>query len=346
MKMKKMRLALIGFGNVGREFCRILLSKQKEWEKAVGWAFPVTAIVTSSKGALFNSEGINLQRALLDIETSSCFGNSNLELSNISSMDATRLNCVDLVIEITTLNIKNGQPAADHVAAALQAGKHVITANKGPVAFYYRKLQDLADKQNRFFLFEGTVMDCAPVFNLVRETLPGCNITSFRGILNSTTNYILCEMEKGLSFKEALLTAQKMGWVEADPSMDIEGWDAAAKTSALLNVFCNAGITPQEIERTGISLISKQMIEEARIEGKVMKLVCEGGTDKKGKLYGRVVPTAINMTDSLAKTKGTTSTLQLLTDLAGKITITIEDPKIGETAYALVSDLLTICKNS
>ncbi len=344
--MKKMRLALIGFGHVGREFCRILLEKQQEWEKVFGWAFPVTAIVTFSRGALLNPEGIDLQQALLDIETTGCFDSSNLDLGRISGMDAARLDCVDIVIEITTINIKNGLPAADHVKAALLAGKHVITANKGPVAFYYRSLQDLADKQNRYFLFEGAVMDCAPVFNLVRETLPGCRVKSFRGILNSTTNYILCEMENGLSFDEALLTAQKMGWAEADPSMDIDGWDAAAKTSALLNVFNDAAITPIEIERTGISLITKDDLEAAHREGKVIKLICEGGTGANGKIYGRVAPTAINQTDSLAGTGGTTSTLKLLTDLAGTITITIEDPKIGETAYALASDLLTVCKNS
>lgn len=344
--MKKIRLALIGFGNVGKEFCQILIDKQQEWEEFFGCSFPVTAIVTFSRGALLNPEGIDLQQALLDIETTGCFDNSNLDLSRINGMDAVQLECVDLVIEITTLNIKNGLPAADHVKAALLAGKHVITANKGPVAFHYRNLQDLAEKQKRFFLFEGSVMDCAPVFNLVRETLPGCRVKSFRGILNSTTNYILCEMENGLSFEEALLTAQKMGWAEADPTMDIEGWDAAAKTSALLNVFSDAGITPHEVERTGISLISEVDIEAARREGKVIKLVCEGGIATNGKIYGRVTPTAIDLTDSLAGTGGTTSTLQLMTDLAGIITITIEDPKIGETAYALVSDLLTVCKKT
>jgi homoserine dehydrogenase len=342
--MKKMRLALIGFGHVGREFCRILLAKQTEWEKIFGWTFPVTAIVTSSRGALFNPDGIDLQRALSDIDSTGRFSTGNLDLKRLSGTDAARLDCVDLVIEITTLNIKSGQPAAEHITVALQAGKHVITANKGPVAFCYRRLQELADRHNRFFLFEGAVMDCAPVFNLVRETLPGCQVKSFRGILNSTTNYILCEMEKGLSFDEALLTAQKMGWAEADPAMDIDGWDAAAKTAALLNVLCNAGITPQDVDRTGISLISEQEIETARTGGEVIKLVCEGGTCENGVAYGRVAPTALDLNDSLAGIGGTTSTLQLKTDLAGTITITIEDPKIGETAYAVISDLLTVCK--
>ncbi len=342
--MKEIRLALIGFGSVGREFCRIISERGSEWEEKFGCSFPVTVITTASRGSLMNPEGIDINRALEEINSYGRFGHDNPELSDITSMEAAALDSNDVVIEISTLNIESGQPATDHITAALKTGKHVITANKGPVAFHYRKLQKLAREENRHFLFEGVVMDCAPVFNLARETLPGCKIKGFRGILNSTTNYILCSMAKGMTFEKALQTAQEGGWVEADPSMDIDGWDAAAKTAALINVLMDGDITPPLIERAGISGISTEMIKANKKDGKVIKLICEGYLDDRGSARGRVSPTALTEEDRMARIEGTTSLLELNTDLAGKLSITIDDPKIGQTAYALISDLLTICR--
>ncbi|MFU8794117.1 MAG: homoserine dehydrogenase [Dethiobacteria bacterium] len=342
--MNKIRLALIGFGSVGREFCRIIRERGSEWEDKFGCSFPITAITTASRGSLINPEGIDISRALEEITSYGRFREENPDRSDITSMEAAALDSNDVVVEISTLNIESGRPAADHISTALKAGKHVITANKGPVAFYYRELVELTRKADRRFLFEGVVMDGAPVFNLVRETLPGCTIKGFRGILNSTTNFILCSMEKGMTFEEALRNAQEMGWAEADPSMDIEGWDAAAKTAVLINVLMDGNLTPSRITRTGISGINSDQIRTAKRNNKVIKLICEGYLNKNGEVMGKVAPVALPESDRMAGIEGTSSLLELTTDLAGKVSIIIDDPKIGETAYALISDLLTICR--
>jgi homoserine dehydrogenase len=344
IKMPDLNLALIGFGNVGQEFCRILIERGRELLELYGFKCNVVAVNTRSKGSLLNKAGVDLNRALTNIKDKGRFLPDNPDFNPVTTAEIITRKDVDLIVEITTLNIENGQPAADHIAGALKNGKNVITANKGPIAFHYHDLKQLAEKEKRCFLFEGAVMDCAPVFNLVRETLPGCRITGFRGILNSTTNYILTEMAGGINFSTALQKAQELGFAEADPALDIEGWDAAAKVAALINVLLDAKITPPEIDRTGIGQITERDLEQARADNRVIRLLCEGYREGSS-IHGKVAPAAIPFTDPLAHIEGTASTLTLNTDLAGKITIGIDDPQIRQTAYALLSDLLTIAKN-
>ena len=159
----------------------------------------------------------------------------------------------DLVMESTWLNPQTGQPATDYVRAALNAGRHVVTANKGPVAFAYRELTALAQTKDRGFFFESTVMDGAPVLSIAREGLLATTVHRIRGILNSTTNYILTRMEAGASFDEAVRGAQQIGIAEADPTTDVEGWDAAVKIVVLANVLMGADLRPADVDRKGIT---------------------------------------------------------------------------------------------
>jgi homoserine dehydrogenase len=336
-------LGLIGFGNVGQELAHILIERANDWAKNYACVFKVTAISARSKGSLISRKGVDLKRALADIAETGVFKRNNPEFAPLNPLELTRLNCVDVVIEISTLNISSGQPASDHLICALQNGKDVITANKGPIAFNYHELKLLASEANRSLLFEGTVMDGTPVFNLIRDNLPGCRIASFKGILNSTTNYILTEMASGIKYAAALEEAKKLGFVETDSSLDLDGWDAAAKVAALMNVIFDARITPHEIERTGIANIKAADLRNAEREGKTIRLVCEGYKDENS-CRGQVAPVAIPLDDPLAMIKGTSSALTLVTDLAGVLTIESHNPQIRQTAYALISDLLTVVK--
>lgn len=341
--MKKLKLALIGFGNVGKEFVRILLEKKDEWSCEFDYEFLVTAISTRSRGCLVDPMGIDLNRALNEIESQGKFSKCNPAYSNLSTMEIIEADFTDIVVEITTLNIDTGQPAIDHIRSALNYKKHVITTNKGPIAHAYEELKLLAEMKKRHFMFEGTVMDGAPVFNLVRETLIGCDISAIEGIFNGTTNFILSEMDRGQSFDSALKTAQSQGWVEANPSMDIDGWDAVAKVTSLMNVLMGANITPQDIECIGISHITAEDLVNARKEGKTIKLLCQG-YKKEDKFIGKVAPALIPLDHPLAQVRGTTTTVTFKTDFAGDITVEIKDPKIRQTAYAVIIDLLTIAK--
>jgi homoserine dehydrogenase len=333
---KEIRIAMLGFGNAGKSFFRLLESKKDELRRLYGTEVKVVAITTGSHGSWENPDGIEFSQ----IGDSPQFASPQF----VKSMDVVLEAEYDVLIELTPLAIFSGQPAIDHIRGALSRGKHVITANKGPIAWAYESLRKLAEEQGVFFLHETTVMDGTPVYNLVQDTLPLCQVTEVKGILNSTTNYVLEELAKGKPYEEVIREGQKRGFVEADPAMDIEGWDAAAKTAALLNVLMRANITPDQIERKGIGEITYETIKEAEGRGKVLKLLCRG-TIENGKVVGRVWPEEIDQTDLLASIKGTSSILSITTDLMGTLSIIEQDPEIEQTAYGIFSDLIRIIRS-
>src|SRR6202035_214344 len=179
----------------------------------------------------------------------------------------------DVLFEATSLNLENAQPAVDHIRAALHHGAYAITANKGPVVQAYRELRDLAAARGKRFLFESTVMDGVPIFSFF-DQLPAIRLQGFHGILNSTTNVILSEMENGLSFDESLKEAQSLGIAETDATHDIDGWDAAVKTAALITVLMDVPVRLEDIHREGIRELTTQALRNARRDGWPFKLVC------------------------------------------------------------------------
>lgn len=339
--MRELKIAMLGFGNAGRAFARILIEKQEEIKKNYNCSVKVVAIATGSRGSLVNEAGINLAKALKDIETISRFDGESVDFSNLVSMEIADEVDYDVLMELTPLAIFSGQPAIDHIKAALNRKKHAITANKGPIAWAYEELRRLAKEQGVKFYYETTVMDGTPVFNLVDETLPMCRVTEVNGILNSTTNFILEELAKGKDYDDVIKEGKNRGFVEADPSMDVEGWDAAAKTAALLNVLMRADITPFEIDRKGIQDITAEQIRDAEARGKVIKLLCSG-TIENGTINGRVAPVEIDKTELLATITGTSSVVAITTDLMGTVSVVEHDPEIEQTGYGVFSDLIRV----
>jgi homoserine dehydrogenase len=246
------------------------------------------------------------------------------------------------MVETTTLDIRAGQPATDHVRAALEAGCHVITANKGPVAFACRELRERAERAGLSFLFEGAVMDGIPVFNLVRETLPAIEVLGFRGVVNSTTNHIITALEGGEDFDVALARMRADGIAEADSSLDVDGWDAAAKTSALANVLMDAGITPHDVERSGIGPDTGARARGALRRGRRLKLVASADRVPPGVVRAAVRLAELAPDDALGGLRGMANGLVLRTDLLGEVAICQLEGSLTATAYALLSDLVTI----
>jgi homoserine dehydrogenase len=221
---------------------------------------------------------------------------------------------------------------------------HAITANKGPVVHAYRPLSDLAREKGRKFYFESTVMDGAPIFSLYRETLPAARLSTFRGILNSTTNLILARMESGESFDEAVAYAQNIGIAETDPSGDIDGWDAAVKVAALVTVLMEVPFKPQQVDRQGIRGITPQDIESARKEGKRWKLVCSATRHQSG-IEAKVAPEMVPADSLLFGVNGTTSIVQFVTDVLGVLSVIETDPGPHTTAYGLFADFINAVKS-
>ena len=339
--MKTVRLALLGFGNAGQAFARLLNEKQEELISTLGTRVLVSAIATHRKGTILadGPEGLDLASLLQELEQRGRFPRDE----GMTALQVAQEGDYDILVELTPLDIFSGEPAISHIKAGLNRGKSVITANKGPVAWAYRELKSLAAEKGALFLCETTVMDGSPVFNLVRETLPFCRVKEISGILNTTTNFILEEMEAGQSFEEALEEGRRRGFVEADPSADLEGWDAAAKVTALMNVLMDAGITPLQIDRQGIGGITEEQLKDAASRGKSIKLLCRGWMED-GVPHGKVGPEEVDRKSLMAVIDGTSSVVSIETDLMGKLSVLEHNPEIEQTAFGIFSDLIHLLK--
>lgn len=339
--MKDLKLALLGFGNAGRAFAKMLTDKMPEIRQRYGRGVLVTAVSTGSRGAVINEDGIDLRKAWTDIEETGAFAADTPGLCSLDSLQVIAQADCDAVVEMTPLNIFTGQPAISHIKSAFEKGCHVVSANKGPIAWAFDELKAMAEEKGLCFFYETTVMDGTPVFNLTEHTLKFCKVTEVSGILNSTTNYILEEMALGKEYDAILEAGKKLGFIEADPAMDIEGYDAAAKVTALLNVLMHAGITPEDVDRTGIEHITVADIEEAADRGKVIKLLCRG-TLEGGKVKASVKPVEVDRGDMLASIDSTTSVVSITTDLMGKLSVIEHAPEIEQTAYGVFGDIVRV----
>ena len=250
----------------------------------------------------------------------------------------------EMVVEITTLDPATGEPAISHIRAAFARTLHVVTANKGPIAHAYAALKEEARIAGVEFRFESVVMDGAPVFNLVRNNLPGCKILGFTGVVNSTTNVVIQALENGRTLAEGIEEAQRIGIAEADASYDIDGWDAAAKTAALANVLMNANVTPLDVNRRGIGRLTPEKITELKTQGKKVRLVARARL-VKDEVKLRVRAEVLDDTDILASVRGTSNILVLETDLMGKVGTVELSPGVEQTAYGIFSDIVDIAKH-
>jgi homoserine dehydrogenase len=340
--MTHSRLALLGFGNVGRAFARLLLRKESELKDKYDLTFRLTGIATGKHGSAVDPDGLDLEKALALVER----GQSLSPLTKISVTDPlefVRSVPADVLFENTPVNVATGQPAIDHLRTALERGMHAITANKGPVVHAYRELTALAQMKGRKFYFESTVMDGAPIFSLFRSSLPAAELTSFQGILNSTTNLILGRMEAGGSFQEAVQYCQEIGLAETDPSGDVDGWDASIKVAALVTVLMDVPFKPQQVDRTGIRGITAEMVAVAKAQGKRWKLLCSA--EKVGNtVKGRVAPELVSPSSPLYSVDGSSSIVEFHTDMLSSLAIVEGNPGPETTAYGLLTDFINAVK--
>jgi homoserine dehydrogenase len=279
--------------------------------------------------------------ALLDLNSDSLPDNLRSHLSAPHACDVRAwLSAAkaDVLFEATSLNVADGQPAVDHIRAALDHGAHAITANKGPIVYAHRELRDLAAARGKRFLFESTVMDGVPIFSLFDE-MPAIHLQGFHGILNSTTNVILGEMEQGLSFDEALKKAQALGVAETDATHDIDGWDAAVKTAALITVLMDVPIRLDQIARDGIRDLTPQALRTAKRDGWAFKLVCRARRTGSG-VEASVGPEKVQSTQPMARIDGTSSYVYFETDIFPGLAVTEENPGLYATAYGLLADFV------
>ncbi len=343
-------LALIGFGNVARALARLLLRKQDLLKSQYDVTFSFTGVATGRHGFAVNPDGLDIEEALRLVES----GKSISSLSTFQiddSLSVIKRSQADVMFENSPVNTQTGQPALDHIRAALELGTHAITANKGPVVHGYRELTALAKSKGKAFGFESTVLGGSPVFSVFRETFPLAELSSFTGILNATTNMILSRMENGEAYEDAVKYCQSIGLAETDPTNDVDGWDAAIKVAALVTVLMDASrpFTPQQVNPTGIRDITPEMIAQARAEGKRYKLVCS--VEKTGdQIQARVAPELVDASSPLYGMMNSSTGVTFRTDVLPDYSITVSEREgmAGgpiETAYGLFADFVNTARS-
>jgi homoserine dehydrogenase len=330
-----LRLIIVGFGVVGQSFAKLILSRAADLYNTYGVNPRVVACV-DKKGAVVCPSGIDLQK-LLDIKKIKgtvvdyrSEGSKSLDYDIVEQTDS------DVLLELTSTNLQDGEPGISNIISAMRSGKHVITANKGPLALAFPSLLELANYNDVMLRFSGTVGGGTPILEFAKRCLKGDRILSFKGILNGTTNYILTRMEEGLSFENALRDAKEKGIAEANPELDIDGYDAAAKVSIIANWVMGMKKTIHDVESTGIAGVTLERVGEARKRNNSLKLV--GMTENKKLIVG---PVEVSKLDPIC-VNGTLNAVTFSSEHSGQQTIIGRGAGGMETASAVLRDLIEI----
>jgi homoserine dehydrogenase len=313
---------------------RLLIAKETEMRRRYDVRWRLTGVATRRAGWVADPDGLN-PIALLNGHWPAPRSSSPLPQNVAEWLEQSR---ADVFFETSSLDRHSGQPAIDHIQAALSHGAHVISANKGPVVHAYEALTALAREHGKKFLCESTVMDGVPIFSMFPTGLPATELRGFSGVLNSTTNVVLTEVEKGLSFEDAIRRAQALGIAETDPSNDLDGWDSAVKVAALTIVLMGIPVKLEQVQRTGIRELSTEKIRSVRDAGMRYKLVCRA--ERRGRSVDCMVrPELLLASDPLANLEGTSSAIHFDLDVFG-LSMVEHNPGIDATAYGLLADFL------
>jgi homoserine dehydrogenase len=329
-------LCFIGFGNVGQGLASILVRKERELAERWGFRFRTIAVVTRTRGAAVSDEGLSLAALLHRAQQGEPIG-----AERISPIEAALLPGTDFVLDVTPTNLVTGEPGLSLTRAALEAGRSVVGSNKGPVSLALAELKELARARSAHYRFEGAVMSGTPSLNLALESLAGCDVREVQGIVNGTTNYILTRMEEGADYDDALREAQRMGYAEADPAGDVDGWDAAVKAQILAAAVLGSPLPLAAVKRTGIAALTRADVEAAAARGARIKLLAKV-VRTSGGVAASVAPVEIPLSHPLAGVRGATNALTFTTDTLRDVTIIGPGAGREETGQALLSDMLAI----
>ena len=334
--MKRVGLALVGLGNVGRRFIRLLNERDDMLREKYGLAFSVHCVVDSS-GVAVSDDGFDLARLL---EHKVC----GLKLRELREFDegltlAVALDSVqcDILLEASPVDLNTGDPGLSNCRAGLEHGLHLVLANKAPLALAQAELDRLAADTDVGILYSATFCGGLPVLNIVRRDMVCGKILGFRGIFNSTTNFILEEMLKGRSYAEALNETQERGIAEADPSIDVGGWDTATKLVIAANSIVDTMITLADVSVSGIEDVQPDWLEQCRREGSVLKLVATAERiDAEWRF--QVEPRPVPIASFLGSCSGWEMAIEIQSDIYGKSFHKLWEREPVPTAASMLRD--------
>jgi homoserine dehydrogenase len=337
MQHRTLRLCLVGFGKVGRAFAALILSEHDRLQSEVGLDLVVTGLCTARFGSVADPLGVDLRRALEHANAESPQGPFEESTTFVSTCPA------DIVVETTPLEPFTGALGIAIIRAALTAGRSVASANKGPVAHGLRELRELAGRHGVQYRYESAVADGMPVFSLIERTLPGSSVTAVTGLLNSTSGVVLDALSQGCSFSEAIRRAQALGIVEDDLQYDLDGWDAAVKLCALSAALWDQPIHVEGVERTAISEDLSVTAIDTRARGnRLVSLASLQSTPSDHVVGATVEISEIGPESVFYPLTGTSLGVRFESRLLQPITISCSDPRLPDTAYGLLADVLHI----
>ena len=339
MPTRKLRIGLVGFGKVGRAFGELLIREHDRLKSEVGLDLVVTGICTKRFGSVTDPSGVELGRALEAASDQVRQGPFEESTEFASRCPA------DIVVETTPLEPFTGAIGTAIIRAALNAGRSVVSANKGPVAHHLRELRQLADQHAVRYRYESAVADGLPVFSLIERTLPGARVVAVTGLLNSTSGMVLEALSEGRSVAEAIRRAETLGILEEDPQYDLDGWDAAVKLCALSAALWDKPILVGDVERGPISEVLPARAIDARGRGHRLVSLARLHLDLPEKTVRAVVKVVEIGPDSVFfPLTGTSLGLQIETQLLQPVTISCSEPRLADTAYGLLADVLNIAR--
>jgi homoserine dehydrogenase len=330
-----LRIILLGFGVVGQSFAKLLLSRSADLYSQYGIKPRIVACV-DNKGCAISPGGLDLDRLL---EAKKSKGTVALYEKNSSKFDSIKIIEsveAEVVLECTPTNLDDGEPGISHIISAMRVGKNIITVNKGPLALAFPSLIELSNYNGVMLRFSGTVGGGTPILEFAKRCLKGDRIISFRGILNGTTNYILSKMEEGLTYEDALKDAKHRGYAEAIPSLDTDGFDAAAKLVIMANWIMGMKVTMKDVKRKGISGVNVLDVKKAAKDGNAIKLIASCDSRRLD-----VVPTEVPKKDPIC-VNSTLNAVTFSSEHSGQQTIIGKGAGGMETASAVLRDLIEI----
>ncbi|MFA4965074.1 MAG: homoserine dehydrogenase [Thermoleophilia bacterium] len=336
--LRTVRLCLLGFGGVARSFCALLARQERVLAERHDLRVLVSAVGTR-RGSLLAPEGLPAAAVLAAAGTAPAPPEPPRPAAELLAVSRA-----DLLVELTVMEAVAAPVATGHIESALALGMDVVTANKGPIAWNWHRLKAAADAAGRRIRFESTVMDGLPVFSLLEFALPDCTLLGFEAVFNATTNFIVDAMGTGRTFADALAQVRMEGYAEADPSHDLEGWDAAFKAAALANVAMDAGLTPADIARESLAEVPPERILQARANGERLRLVTTVERGPDGAVRGAVRAIELDIDHPLAALSGESLGAVLHTDLMADVVVSERHALVPQTAYGVYADLLHLCR--
>ena len=344
--MKQIRLSLVGFGVVGQGFAELLMTKHDFLVRDYGVDISLVGVANARHGFVYRQDGLHIP-SLLELAAKKGPLTDYPEITHWdSALEGLQASSADILVEVTPTNLRDAEPGMSHIRVAISKGMHVVTANKGPAALAASELSSLARQHGVQLRMESTVMAGTPVISTIREGMAGARIFGIRGILNGTTNYILSAMAEGRGYGEGLADAQSKGYAETDPTADVEGYDAVAKTLILAALVFGHTLKPEQVVRKGITAITREQIQLVNDQDKRMKLIAslrllsDGDRQKKKFLEARVEPTVLPLNDPLARVDGVTNALTIHSDTLSEVTIIGPGAGSIQTGQGLLADVL------